>query len=220
MRIDPDNIWRFKRIRDERSGATAVEYGLVAGLIALGLVGSLVTTKGSLNAIFGTASSQLGSGVGSVGAPGSTSSVAAYWQSKTLAGPPTHGSSGTSTWTIFTYTDGTTVQFGRNPGASNAETFNMTDPVNHIKTAAWAYDGGQQWLFNYLTYDATMTNLVRGETTSSTQMSGGVPVTENIATYTNGQQTGSAANQTASAAFIAASALTAQNAAYFRDLTK
>jgi Flp pilus assembly pilin Flp len=35
------------------AGATAIEYAIIAGLIGLGLVGSLVTTRGSLSAVFG-----------------------------------------------------------------------------------------------------------------------------------------------------------------------
>lgn len=44
---------------DDR-GATAVEYGLIAGLIALGLLGSLVATRTSMNGSYATVSSQLG----------------------------------------------------------------------------------------------------------------------------------------------------------------
>lgn len=50
------------RIRRDERGATAVEYGLIAGLIALGLLGSLVGTRGSLSSVFGTAATGLASG--------------------------------------------------------------------------------------------------------------------------------------------------------------
>ncbi len=49
------------KLRIDDRGATAIEYGLIAGLIALGIVGTLVGTRGSLNSAYGTVSSQLGS---------------------------------------------------------------------------------------------------------------------------------------------------------------
>ena len=38
-------------IRDE-SGATAIEYGLIAAIIAVGLIGALSSLKGNLSATF------------------------------------------------------------------------------------------------------------------------------------------------------------------------
>ncbi len=37
------------RLRASQRGATAVEYGLIAGLIAIGIIGALMNTKSSLN---------------------------------------------------------------------------------------------------------------------------------------------------------------------------
>ncbi len=47
--------------RNDR-GATAVEYGLIAGLIAVGIVGALVGTRGSLNADYNCVATALGGG--------------------------------------------------------------------------------------------------------------------------------------------------------------
>lgn len=65
-------------LRSSQTGATAIEYAIIAGLIGLGLVGSLVTTRGSLSAIFGTAGSQMASSTGadaSAGAGAGSGSV-------------------------------------------------------------------------------------------------------------------------------------------------
>lgn len=41
-----------KVLKDE-SGATAIEYGLIAGVVAVGLIGALTTLRGSLVTGFG-----------------------------------------------------------------------------------------------------------------------------------------------------------------------
>ena len=40
-------------------GAVAIEYAVIGALIGIGLIGALVGTRGSLSAIFGTASSAM-----------------------------------------------------------------------------------------------------------------------------------------------------------------
>jgi pilus assembly protein Flp/PilA len=47
-------------IHDE-SGATALEYGLIAALVSVAAIGALHTLGDSLNGIFGTVSDQLNS---------------------------------------------------------------------------------------------------------------------------------------------------------------
>lgn len=56
---------------DDTAGASAVEYALIGGLVGLGLIGSLVTTRASLSATLGTAATQMQSGVSAPAAPGS-----------------------------------------------------------------------------------------------------------------------------------------------------
>ncbi len=99
------------------SGATAVEYAIIAALIGLGLVGSLVTTRTSLSAIFGTTGTQMSSAASDAPAgvaPGftSTSPRVAFWNAKTLAREPTVATqtNGSAT-TSYTFTDGTTVDY-------------------------------------------------------------------------------------------------------------
>jgi pilus assembly protein Flp/PilA len=54
-------ISRF--VKDE-SGATAIEYGLIAGLLSVVIIGSLMTMSGSLSTIFVTINTALSSGAG------------------------------------------------------------------------------------------------------------------------------------------------------------
>lgn len=52
-----------KTLRDlwkDQSGATAVEYGLIAGLISIAAIFALTQTGGSLQTIFGAVGGELG----------------------------------------------------------------------------------------------------------------------------------------------------------------
>ena len=51
-------------INDE-SGATAIEYGLIAGLVAVAIIAALTALGGSLNTLFGNVSDELNSAAGS-----------------------------------------------------------------------------------------------------------------------------------------------------------
>ena len=53
-------------LRDE-SGATAIEYGLIAGLIAVVIIGALTVTGTSLKSVFETVSGELETVAGSGG---------------------------------------------------------------------------------------------------------------------------------------------------------
>lgn len=62
------------RFVDDESGATAIEYGLIAALIAVGIIAAASALGGSLSSLFqgistelGTASSGLGEGGGGGG---------------------------------------------------------------------------------------------------------------------------------------------------------
>jgi pilus assembly protein Flp/PilA len=50
---------RFKAFRANRSGATAIEYALIAALIALSIVAALLTLPSHLNHIFNEVSTNL-----------------------------------------------------------------------------------------------------------------------------------------------------------------
>ena len=47
------------RFLADESGATAVEYGLIAGIIGIGLVGGLAVLRDGLNDIFNNAASNI-----------------------------------------------------------------------------------------------------------------------------------------------------------------
>lgn len=50
----------LSRFADDESGATAIEYGLIAALIAVAIIAALNTLGGSLNTTFGSVSTALG----------------------------------------------------------------------------------------------------------------------------------------------------------------
>ena len=43
----------FRRLRSDKRGATAIEYGLIAGLIAMGLIAGLSALGGGTNGLWG-----------------------------------------------------------------------------------------------------------------------------------------------------------------------
>ena len=52
-----------KFLKDEE-GATAIEYGLIAGLVAIGIIVALTTLGGNLSSLFGRVSAKLNSATG------------------------------------------------------------------------------------------------------------------------------------------------------------
>ncbi len=59
MRIDI-----LKKIRKDESGATAIEYGLIAALVSVAAIGALTAMGNSLNQMFTTVSGALSAAVG------------------------------------------------------------------------------------------------------------------------------------------------------------
>lgn len=49
----------FSRFMNDESGATAIEYGLIAAIIAVGIITALGTVKTDLNSTFGKVSTEL-----------------------------------------------------------------------------------------------------------------------------------------------------------------
>ncbi len=54
----------LKKIRKDESGATAIEYGLIAALVSVAAIGALTAMGGSLNTMFTTVSNALLGAVG------------------------------------------------------------------------------------------------------------------------------------------------------------
>lgn len=149
---------------DER-GATAVEYGLIAGLLALGITGSLVTTKTSFNGVF----SAIAGGVGSsAGAPAvtvtplktvATSTRSSYWSSKTLAASPTSTTNGAVTTKVFTFTDGTKATLKTGVGGNSDTSLVISDSTNMQTNSMYTDAQARPFQFvEYLYYDAAMTS--------------------------------------------------------------
>lgn len=50
----------LSRFTKNRSGATAIEYGLIAGLISVVIIGAVTTVGSNLNTVFTTIATKLG----------------------------------------------------------------------------------------------------------------------------------------------------------------
>ena len=59
----------LKELIADESGATAIEYGLIAALVSVAAIAALQALGGSLNSIFGTVSTTLDAADASVGGP-------------------------------------------------------------------------------------------------------------------------------------------------------
>ncbi len=55
---------RFKHFCGDESGATAIEYGLIAALVSVAAIGALTTMGNSLQTMFGTVSNSMSNAVG------------------------------------------------------------------------------------------------------------------------------------------------------------
>ncbi len=101
----------FQRILSrDASGATAIEYGLIAGLIALGLVGTLVGTRSSLSGALNAdaaamASATSGASQGPTFNP--NNARASYWQAKGIQpSQPVYGQNANTEYWTYTFQDG------------------------------------------------------------------------------------------------------------------
>ncbi len=54
----------FRRLRKDEKGATAIEYGLLAALIAVGIIGAVSSLKDGLVGTFGDVTAELGAADG------------------------------------------------------------------------------------------------------------------------------------------------------------
>jgi pilus assembly protein Flp/PilA len=153
-------------LRNEQ-GATAIEYALIAALIGIGLIGSLVTTRGSISGIFGTAATQMASAPSGTAAPAGSG-----WASKTMARPATHAvdENGTAT-ASYLYTDGTQVTYTMTPwDPTSTYAIQITDPANRQVTYVNKDQDGNVTSFERDTYSDDMTTVLRAE--FATQFSG------------------------------------------------
>ena len=97
---------KIRRIASARKGATAIEYAIIAGLIGLGIVGSLFSTRTSLSTTF----SGVGGKIDTATQPDPVYSFV-NWGGKTLVGSPTksyYAPTQYTTW-VFRFTDGSRI---------------------------------------------------------------------------------------------------------------
>jgi pilus assembly protein Flp/PilA len=58
-------IGTFRRLRGDTSGVTAIEYGLIAGAIAVAIIATVIALGGDIKNLFATTGSALNSTAGS-----------------------------------------------------------------------------------------------------------------------------------------------------------
>lgn len=204
---------------DDR-GATAIEYALLGALIGLGLIGSLVTTKGSLNAIFGTASSQIGSGgAGSPASPSAGTQFAPF-QTKTLVGPVTKSAAGTQVQWRWDYTDGSQVTFVTDSASTFAQRALMYDAATKSAYYYYTDPAGNPVAFQYEVRLNPNAIISESWSTGIGNLTTGTPTAEYHAIYnTSGNQVGS--NQlTPDAAYLTLFNANAANFTYLKSLAQ
>lgn len=212
-------------IRSDR-GATAIEYAIIGALIGIGLIGSLVTTKGSLSAIFGTASSQMGSASASGTLAPSLGQT--LWGLKTLTSTsviPTGGTrnpdgslQGGQVQYQFAYSDGSFVEYTIQRDSSNNTTTSriyMKNPAadpNAIYILQMDASGAQTY-FERDNYSGGYSGTLVGY---NTQNAAGSAMTNGSCTNGRCSAVGSSVP---SSDFAAAAASVAGQVDYFRQLS-
>jgi pilus assembly protein Flp/PilA len=129
MRFSKDA--RRYHVTGDESGATAIEYGLIVGLIAMGLLGALVGTRGSLQSNYSAISSTMG------GATAASSTSSPLFANKTVSQRTVSTNPAGQTLYNYTYSDGsvgyyaTAAYYHGNLYASNMQ---LTDPAKSMTT--------------------------------------------------------------------------------------
>ena len=57
----------LRRFADDQSGATAIEYGLIAALVAVGAIAAMTAFGGSLGGLFNSVSTRAGDALNNAG---------------------------------------------------------------------------------------------------------------------------------------------------------
>ena len=222
--------------RDDR-GATAIEYALIAGLLGLGIVASLLTTKSSLNAVFGTASSQMDAGSGGsasvVAGPvltgTSTSPRSSYWMAKTLAASPVVSTSGAVKTTVYQFTDGSMARLSVGNGGVYDSRLMISDPSTNPNANSYYYadTGGNPSLYqvNYLNLYGQVSQAVFADRQSGDTFTGVVPNRQHTNNYTyattsptSGVSSSSGSVATATTSFVQGANVMSQDYDFFKNL--
>ena len=210
------------RLCRAQRGATAIEYAIIAGLIGLGLVGSLVATRGSLSAIFGTAGSQMnsaasgtssGSGSGSsAAAPVTATSRAQYWQGKTLVSKTV---SSNTNLTTFSYSDGSNGYVSR---GTSGTTYEFWDAAAFRYSSVYYDKAGVQNYAYDSTYNDAKRSIMLTQTYAETFSNGTIQTVTNKAWNSSGTLTTDQTGVAPSAAFLASNQSNMYDAQYHLGL--
>ena len=219
----------FRKPRQSRksigdSGATAIEYAIIAALIGIGLIASLVSTKGSLSAVFGVASSNMGSANAQSGGSGGGSVAApSYWAAKTLSSNSKAANGYGGFNYTYVYTDGTRVTFNTQPN-DGTQNFLMTtqDPAANQVRYAFANKQNELNLVQVRQFSGSFSQV---ESDSYVYNNNQTPVGTNplsgqtmvTALYTNGDETSS--NSTPTAELKAYAATAQSDLTYFKSIS-
>lgn len=212
---------RIKRLQRSYEGAVAIEYGLIAGIVALGIVSALVSAKGGLNGVFDLTGTQM-----NVSQTQSNSANAALWSGKGIV---------SSTTTIapitgriirsYVFDDGSKATYTRNdPSQPAFDEVTTYDPVTKTEYRSRADADGNANLYQKATYDPTGSYVVARESTTAASNFAGtppVPIRYALVTYdASGTILTNTGAITASAEHAAGSINTNESLKYFRDISK
>ena len=224
---------RIGTLRRDQRGATAIEYAIIAGLIGLGIVGSLVTTRGSLTGVFGTASSQMASGTAEAPVLKLNAGLprASYWSAKTLADTPIQRTEQNSLGVYKTYqanfTDGSTIYLYYN---INGKNYNLTtlDGATNSRVSIQADTSGFPGITTELFYSGAVgsTQIAKsyhGDNSMIYADDGydkGYPLKQTTYTYNSDGSVASQTNGAITAEFKSAIQAALQDAVLFKDASK
>ena len=166
-----------------------------AGQLGLGIVGSLVATRTSLSAIFGTASSQMDAGsdgsasvvAGPVQTGTSTSPRSSYWMAKTLAASPVVSTSGAVKTTVYQFTDGSMARLSVGNGGVYDSRLMISPSTNRNANSYYYADtGGNPSLYqvNYLNPYGQVSQAIFADRQSGDSFTGVVPNRQRTNNYT------------------------------------
>lgn len=219
-----DEAMSMMRLRRNAEGAVAIEYGLIAGIVALGIVSALVSTKGSLSGVFDVTGTQM-----NVSQAQSNSANAGFWAGKGIIASstvvnPVDGRVAHS----YVFNDGTkatyTTRSGSDPLLPAFDEVTIYDPATLSEYRVRADASGTMNLYQKQTYDPTGTYVVTKEsTTSAGNFVGNPPVPTRYTSQTldaSGAVVTSSGVTNASAEHVAGSLTTNESLKYFRDIAK
>ncbi len=210
------------RISRSNAGATAIEYGLLAGLIALGVVASLMGTKTSLNAVFSTTSTQLGSVTSQASSTTPQPLPPSAWSGKTLTSSSRVANASSGFNYTYKYSDGSIAYLNTYPNAT-ASNFQLSlwDPSLNQSKMASTNKNGDLTSIQILQYDSSGNVTMNSIVTNPGQNPIGLnPLSGSTMTttyYTNNNPTSS--NSTPAQSLVNFSTAAPSDLAYYKSIS-